>query len=77
MTFSVSVFELLNILWMFIISFSWWTELKKLNLKSDVFADGVQEEIDQVIGGRQSVTEDRKNLPYTDTVIHEPRDLQT
>ncbi|XP_042575511.1 cytochrome P450 2K4-like [Cyprinus carpio] len=40
------------------------------NLKSDVFADRVQEETDQVIGGRQPVTEDRKNLPYTDAVIH-------
>ncbi|KAL7849988.1 hypothetical protein SRHO_G00193370 [Serrasalmus rhombeus] len=33
--------------------------------------DRVQEEIDKVIGGRQIVMEDRKNLPYTDTVIHE------
>ncbi|KTF85127.1 hypothetical protein cypCar_00044335 [Cyprinus carpio] len=32
--------------------------------------DRVQEETDQVIGGRQPVTEDRKNLPYTDAVIH-------
>ncbi|KAG1962491.1 cytochrome P450 2K1-like [Pimephales promelas] len=31
----------------------------------------VQDEIDREISGRQPVMEDRKNLPYTDAVIHE------
>uniref|UniRef100_A0A3B3RZZ2 Uncharacterized protein n=1 Tax=Paramormyrops kingsleyae TaxID=1676925 RepID=A0A3B3RZZ2_9TELE len=33
--------------------------------------DRVQEELDMVTGGRQTRVEDRKNLPYTDAVIHE------
>ncbi|XP_062874916.1 cytochrome P450 2K1-like [Trichomycterus rosablanca] len=37
--------------------------------------DRIQEEIDWVVGGRQLVVDDRKNLPYTDAVIHETQRL--
>ncbi|XP_076838198.1 cytochrome P450 2K1-like [Brachyhypopomus gauderio] len=37
--------------------------------------DQVQQEIDKVVEGRQPVVDDRKNLPYTDAVIHETQRL--
>ncbi|XP_040919205.1 cytochrome P450 2K1-like isoform X2 [Toxotes jaculatrix] len=37
--------------------------------------DQVQEELSRVIGSRQARVDDRKNLPYTDAVIHETQRL--
>ncbi|KAK5856273.1 hypothetical protein PBY51_007881 [Eleginops maclovinus] len=39
------------------------------------FQDQVQEELSRVIGSRQVRVEDRKNLPYTDAIIHETQRL--
>ncbi|CAB1350116.1 unnamed protein product [Coregonus sp. 'balchen'] len=36
-----------------------------------LFTDRVQENINRLIGSRQPLVEDRKNLPYADAVIHE------
>lgn len=37
--------------------------------------DRVQKEIDEILAGREPASEDRKNLPYTDAVIHEVQRL--
>ncbi|KAL1020761.1 hypothetical protein UPYG_G00004310 [Umbra pygmaea] len=37
--------------------------------------DQVQQEISRVLGSRQPLVEDRKNLPYTEAVIHETQRL--
>jgi len=47
----------------------------RIFLKRLYLPDRVQEELSRVIGGRQSKMEDRKNLPYTDAVIHETQRL--
>lgn len=45
--------------------------------QSDSFPlpDQVQEELSRVIGSRQVQVDDRKNLPFTDAVIHETQRL--
>lgn len=40
-----------------------------------VFSDQVQEELSRVVGSHQVRVDDRKNLPYTDAVIHETQRL--
>ncbi|XP_013865520.1 cytochrome P450 2K1 [Austrofundulus limnaeus] len=40
-------------------------------VKNPHIQDGVLEELSRVVGSRQIRLEDRKNLPYTDAVIHE------
>uniref|UniRef100_A0A3Q3R0E9 Uncharacterized protein n=1 Tax=Monopterus albus TaxID=43700 RepID=A0A3Q3R0E9_MONAL len=40
-----------------------------------VHPDQVQEELSRVVGSRRVQVEDRKNLPYTDAVIHESQRL--
>ncbi|XP_060921608.1 cytochrome P450 2K1-like [Labrus mixtus] len=42
-----------------------------LMAKNPTIQERVQEEMNRVVGSRQVRVEDRKNLPYTDTVIHE------
>ena len=37
--------------------------------------DKVQDELSSVVGSRQIQIDDRKNLPYTDAVIHETQRL--
>uniref|UniRef100_A0A8C2WH87 Cytochrome P450 2K1-like n=1 Tax=Cyclopterus lumpus TaxID=8103 RepID=A0A8C2WH87_CYCLU len=39
------------------------------------FQDQVQEELSRVVGSREVRVEDRKNMPYTDAVIHETQRL--
>uniref|UniRef100_A0A8C7NI23 Cytochrome P450 2K1-like n=1 Tax=Oncorhynchus mykiss TaxID=8022 RepID=A0A8C7NI23_ONCMY len=49
--------------------------LLMLMVKYPLIQDRVLEEINSVIGSRQPLAEDRKNLPYTDAVIHETQRL--
>ena len=40
-----------------------------------MLSDQVQEELSRVVGGRQIRVEDRRNMPFTDAVIHESQRL--
>lgn len=42
---------------------------------SFVSPDQVQDELSRLVGSRQIRVDDRKNLPYTDAVIHETQRL--